>query len=228
MNRKQLTQNFLKPTGTGMLAVVLMMVACGAALADTAIFQQGANGYAGNVDAQLRQAAPDWDSSTNFYIYVYSTFHGLTRFNDLFGAGLNQIPVGSTITGATLRFTQFDDPAPDGLIDVHRMIADWTGTDTWNSMVNGIQRDNAEAMTAATVTGGGASFDVTADVQAFASGTPNRGWSLHLNASSPSNWYVYAAHWPTIPSRPMLIVDFDPPAVATEYSTWGSTKAMFR
>jgi len=200
----------------------------GPAQAATLTFRQGANGYTGNQDCQIRMGGPDNDYSTTVYIYVYSNIQGLTRFDNIFGNGVNQIPPGSTITSARLEFVRVQSLGVTGVIDLHRMLADWNATSTWNSMNNGVQRDNIEASSTATVVGGGASFDVISDVQAWSLGANNRGWSMHLNPSSPENYYVYSADYFGLGERPQLTVTFEAPVVPVEAATWSSIKAVSR
>ena len=193
--------------------------------AATLSFRRGANGYTGNTDMQLRSASPDGNYSGLPYIYVYPTIQGLTRFSGIIGNGANQIPAGSTILSATLQFTQLENLETSGTIKLHRMIRSWSTADTWNSMGNGIQRDDVEALAIPTAVGGGGTFDVTADVQAWLAGSANQGWAMIINDGSPANYYVYGENFSNVNLRPILTVEFTPPAVPVTQATWGAIKS---
>ncbi|MFT5783126.1 MAG: hypothetical protein ACI9JE_000443 [Candidatus Krumholzibacteriia bacterium] len=213
-----------------LLVVILIVMTSETAMADELSFQQDTDGYTGNVDCQLREFFPDADLSLAPHMSVSFNVHGLTRFNDIFGADPNQIPVGSKITSATLEFTRLNTPGldQDGLSDLHRMVSDWSDVDTWNTMVTGIQKDGVEATVAASAIAGEATFDVTTDLQAWSTGAPNRGWSIYRSTTSPSDWFVYTGNIGQISNRPVLTVNFTDPDVATKQGIWGSVKSLFR
>jgi hypothetical protein len=65
-----------------------------------------------------------------------SESQGLIRFDNIFGAGANQIPVGAIIDSAELTvFTEGDSSAT---ISLHQMLADWSESSTWTSMTGGL------------------------------------------------------------------------------------------
>src|SRR6185503_7172177 len=76
----------------------------------TATFRQGVLGYTGAVDTYIDAGNPTTSNATN----VLLTTDGvppaneerqtLIRFDNIFGNGAGQIPVGSTINSATLTF----------------------------------------------------------------------------------------------------------------------------
>jgi hypothetical protein len=113
---------------------------------------------------------------------------GLLQFDDIFGGGSDQVPVGATILSAILTLQSTFENANGDPVHVHRMLADWWRSIghgcLWDNFVNGIQADGIEARTNVdtviltkdltvpfTIT-----LDVTAAVRAWANGEPNYGW----------------------------------------------------
>src|SRR5688572_5723900 len=101
--------------------VLFVLFATAAPLgAQTVTFRQGVGGYTGYQDSQIRQTMPDSVLTDNpgnpGQIRVDGedgggVVYGLLRFNNIFGTGTGQIPLGSTINSATLTF----DFAEDGV-----------------------------------------------------------------------------------------------------------------
>src|SRR6185436_9617990 len=120
--------------------------------------QEGIAGYAGTQDTELRQPNPDTPQGDRADFINIDTddgdpgalaTHGLLRFDNIFGSGPNQIPIGSTINSAVLRLTSSGANANGSPVTMHRMLVDWNeATATWNSMSGGISADGAEAVAA--------------------------------------------------------------------------------
>jgi hypothetical protein len=158
----------------------------------TVTFQEGSS-YQGTIDTFLYQADPDLLSGNDTVVWADAgsgvTREGLLEFTGLFGDAPGQIPIGATITSATLTL---DTTNPSGgKIQLYRMLTDWSEDSTWNSLGNGVQLDGIEALaTADSVVGrqrlGSSTIDVTDSLQAWLSGasTPdqanqaNLGWVL--------------------------------------------------
>ncbi len=160
-------------------------------------FQQGVGGYTGTRDTRIRGAAPDDNSfATNTELSVDGEDAGqptqsLLKFQNLFAHEGGSIPSGATIVSAWLDLNHVDQGHG---ADVHRMLASWSDTDTWNSLGAGVQANGVEAIAGAEVridgtfynpTGdannlvtGRVIFDVTASVQAWANGAANEGWAF--------------------------------------------------
>jgi regulation of enolase protein 1 (concanavalin A-like superfamily) len=148
--------------------------------------------------------------------------HGLLRFNNLFGTGVNQIPPGATIVSATLqvRVTNNGDP-----LEFHRMAQAWQDTATWNSMVNGIQADGVEAIAAADLTTsavgtGTRTFTLTTSVQIWSDNPAgNFGWAILPVLGKTDGVDFDSAEGTTSPATPpKLTVDYIPrPSVAGRY-----------
>src|SRR5205085_4873597 len=125
---------------------VLVALACcdNRAAAIVVTFQQGANGYTGTQDTQLRAQDPN-----KFYGAEVSALadgndggtdeaplpgQALVRFDGIFGPGPRQIPFGSTINSAVLRLrSTFANSTSGDQFSVNRMLVDWNeDTATWN------------------------------------------------------------------------------------------------
>jgi len=220
----------------------------------TVSFQQGTGGYAGAKDTYVHEDAATTNQGTNPKIISdgdddlglgesqAQEVQGLIRFDNMFisGGGASRIggslPDGATIVSAFLKLrtgtaTGDESPSPQ-IFNLHRMIATWDETATWNSMTTsgvGIARDNIEAATAVTasatggnvaVLGGLVVFDVTADVQIWSSNNSlsTRGWLIHPDgvnlgggtvSGQTNGWYVDSSNSATVANRPILEVTYE-------------------
>jgi hypothetical protein len=180
----------------------------------TKTFQQGVDGYAGTVDTYLHQNTPGtaFGSSTTLRVdnddpsATGLDIQGLLRFEDLFGSGAGQIPTNAILRSATLQLQTSDG---GNSFNLHRMVSDWSASDTWTSRTNGIQTDGVEAQAAAdTSTGavniGQLSFNVLASLQAWQSApASNRGWAM---IPTGSDGVVFGSSEGTV--KPKLIVSY--------------------
>ncbi len=173
-------------------------------------FRQGAGGYLGTVDTQLSQAAPtqSYGSTAVLGVDKGTDVQVLLRFDDIFGSLAGQIPAGATIVSATLGLQTTN--AGNGAA-LHRMLTNWSGTSTWNSLVNGVQANGVEAAAAATVVTGATNtgqsqFDVTSSVQAWLAGAANLGWVFLSQGTN--GWDFYSAQGAT---PPLLTVRYSTP-----------------
>jgi hypothetical protein len=137
----------------GMILAAILLLWTSEVQADTVKFRQGAGGYAGAKDVELRggkavpraraKAAPKKETDvpkekapetveapkpSDGSISVDLDNHGvqsqaLIRFDDIIGHGPGQVPPGSTVTSAVLTLHCNDDGG--GKIYVHRVLADW-------------------------------------------------------------------------------------------------------
>ena len=128
----------------------------------------------------------------------------LLQFHNIFGSNPGQVPPGATIQAAMLDIGSLVGDAMGDGGHVHAMLAPWTDTDNWNTLVNGIQTDGVEALVTPTFTagntgltpdvqGGNLEFDVTSDVQAWArasgrttAGRSFRGQAVVMVGASPA------------------------------------------
>lgn len=117
-------------------------------------FQQGVDGYTGTEDTYLADSSPTTshgNATTIITDDAGSVEQGLIRFDNMFGSGPGQIPLGSTITNATLSVYVTNVDSND-LVNLHRMNATWSEASTWNSLTNGIQVNGTEASLASSAT----------------------------------------------------------------------------
>jgi hypothetical protein len=201
--------------------------------AQTLTLRQGANGYASAMDALLRQAA-DATGGPDSNLAAATTLHvdddsppgtgadsaALLRFDKLFANAGGPIPLGSTITRAVLTFQVTGSGSG---MRLHRMLAPWSDTNTWNSLVNGVQTDNVEALqtadatvgagtSAANIGAGALNVDVTASLRAWSAGAANRGWALLPLPGGTDGLSFASSEAATLTSRPTLTITFTPPA----------------
>lgn len=162
-------------------------------------FRQGVNDYTNAYDTNLRQATPDVNYATEDTIWsdandVDNTNNTqcLLRFDNIIGGETNQIPLGSQIHAAFLDLSSVGSDAMGDGGRIFAMLQPWDDTVvTWSSYgENGIQPDGTVAALLPTAVAGNASlspdvqgtvnsFDVTADVQAWANGSrSNYGWAI--------------------------------------------------
>ena len=210
----------------------------------TRSFQQGnSSGYTGTVDTDVQLYYPDLNRSSSKQIEVDNDADeddgyqwALVRFDNLFGSGTSQIPVGSTITSATLTVQHLADGNAGASASVHQMLVDWSAASTWNSLSvsgEGIQFNNVEArstadatvsnlaVTGAKVFSGSA---LTAAVQAWANGQPNRGWVI--KQTQDNGWILRSSEDTTLANRPMLTVTYRAPVNTTSLTGNGVTVAV--
>ena len=149
-------------------------------------FQQWVNNYNGAVDTYINSGSAKKHGSAQTLRVDGQTKTGhidqtLLRFDDIFGQGAGQIAPNAQIQSATLQLNAING---GDRLQLHRMLTNWSGADTWGSLGNGIQADGQEAATnAEVITGvvgvGLLSFDVTASLKAWlANPSSNYGWAL--------------------------------------------------
>jgi hypothetical protein len=197
----------------------------------TVTFQQGVGGYTAYQDSQIRETMPDsvlTDNPNNpGQIRVDGedgggVVYGLLRFNNIFGTGAGQIPLGSTITAATLSF----DFAEDGINSIflfHRMITDWSDTNaSWNFFGGNGVTLGTEAVQAPDLTAGDGTFtfplgannfNVLSSLQAWSGGFANRGWIFRPSSvvDPVTDGILFrSAEDATANLRPRLSVTFTP------------------
>ena len=174
-------------------------------------FQQGVNGYSSTEDTFIREVIADTDKSRANSLNVdLESFLGevqsLVRFENIFGNANGQIADNAQIESARLVLNVSN---PGDSIKLHRMLQNWSDTDTWNTWSDGIQADNIEAAaTADAITGsvptGMLSIDVTDSVTAWQDNpSSNFGW---LILSTDSNGINFNSAEGAI--APRLIVEY--------------------
>ncbi len=180
-------------------------------------FQEGVSGYTGTEDTHVANDA----TTTNFGAATILDIdnespvaHGIIRFNNIVGSGGTQIPAGSTVTAATLRFNVENSGTT---LNVHRMLGAWTeGGSTWNSLISGIQANNTEAATTVLGTFSNPSSGSTSTasgllqsaVQAWVNGETNNGFAILPTGTNGVG--LYSSEFGTSDSRPLLSVTYTP------------------
>ena len=179
-------------------------------------FQQGVEGYEGTVDTNLVEDDPETNFESESTVTVdanephgsQNSAQALVRFEDIVGSGEAQVPPSSTITSATLSAETVDEGSGAAL---HRMLTEWSGGATWDSVGDGVQADGEQATadpdaeTGAVVTGT-TTIDVTESVRAWIDGETNYGWAfLPLGGDG---WDFVRADGE---SPPCLRIEYDPP-----------------
>ena len=184
--------------------------------------QQNVGGYSGTMDTYIRGGRPNTQYNTAVSVLSDGSdsagleIQGLLSFANLFGSGPGQIPLGSTITSATLTITLSD--GTNNPIRFYRMNENWTAypTMTWNAFGNGIQTNGVEAMATADATvasslRGNLAINVMSSLQAWSNGASNFGWMI---SSGGADGFVFSSSEGAF--APVLTVNFEAPTAPTK------------
>ena len=188
------------------------------------IWQEGVNSYNGTQDTVLASSQANTSYATQSTLridlsdFTYGLSQGLLRFDNLFGTGSNNIPLGSSIIAARL-VLETTEGASGATISMHEMLANWTEASTWNSMSGGISTDGVEASASAVKTfsaptsnGPTTITGLESSVQSWSNGATNYGWAFFID--STDGWEFRSSEDFTFFStsyRPELIVDYIAP-----------------
>jgi hypothetical protein len=206
-------------------------------------FRQGLNGYLGCRDTFITADQPAASFAAAQDLSVDGDYgagagaqpaQALVRFDNLFGNTAGLVPPNAIILSAKLILRTSAGASDDSLdrVAIHRMIADWTGASTWNSLTGGVATDGIEALGAATfskhpdVPDVPAIFDVTADVEAWRTGVANRGWVLTPDTvGGTDGWLFKSLEFATDATfRPTLEIAYTLPATA--FQTWATESSL--
>jgi Calx-beta domain len=184
----------------------------------TKTFQDDVNGYEGTADTYLNSTQEFVNDAFGFASNVLADdqvgsltgsdarpSQGLIRFDDLFGAAANQVPVGAHVYGAFMTVNVLNASAANAQVRFFRMLQNWDeASATWTnpqgnsggSIINGVTPDDVEATAEpdAIVTNpsGLGLVDIPLNVdtiQAWANGTlSNFGWSIISNSGNAWNF----------------------------------------
>ncbi len=192
-----------------------------------ASFQEGANGYTGTVDTQIRLNLPDTSYATATYLSpdplvnatpIPNPQQVLIRFDNIIGSGAGQVPAGATIQAAVLELTSITADAQGAGGQFAPLLKAWDAADTWNTWADGISADGVEAATVPTVTLPAEGFgvtvqatkhdvEVTSAVQAWANGTlDDNGWVILPWDEGSNGWGFNSADSDPVDMRPQLRV----------------------
>jgi hypothetical protein len=178
-------------------------------------FQNGANGYTGAHDTLIRADNPAVSFGTTTPLVVNlnngtQPLQSLIRFDSLIGAGTTQIPADATVLSAKLKL--WTTTTTLQTVKLHRMLASWNESSTWNSFGSGIAANDVEAVSTADfsfapkVANEGFYFDVSDSVQAWLDGAANNGWALLPTSSD--DYQFNSSEFATIAQRPQLEVAY--------------------
>jgi hypothetical protein len=191
----------------------------------TQTFRQGNNGYTGAKDTYVESANPATAHATATVAVTDGSplTHSLVRFDNVIGFGAAQVEPHSQILRATLSINTGSATADNSgnFIALHKMLAPWGETDTWNSLVGGVSADGVEAAlvpdTSLTpeLLGGTLTFDVTQTLQEWSDGQTNYGWAMIDSGTDAWRWIT--SDNATLNLRPTLEVTYvpEPAAAAT-------------
>ncbi|PVV24218.1 MAG: hypothetical protein B6D79_11140, partial [gamma proteobacterium symbiont of Ctena orbiculata] len=180
-----------------------------------ASFQEGVSGYTGVQDTDIYSFQPNTSFGNYIDVIVNDpSQQALIRFDNLFGAGAGQVPLGSTINSATLSvYVENTDPLDS--LGVYEMLTSWSEFSTWNSMGNGISTNGVEAASTSlfTINAGLSGWvditGITATVQDWADGGSNNGFAL-ISYGNADNWVFNSSEYNLVSLRPVLTIDYTP------------------
>lgn len=176
-------------------------------------FIQGSAGYTGVTDAYIEATVPTAAHGADTMLVVDGSplSQGLIRFDNVFGNAPGQVPQGSLIASAKLLMmtgsTSGDQSATQ--VNLHRLLVDWNGASTWNSLAGGVSTDNVEALATPEFSvipsqlNNWVIFDVTGSVQTWSyAPTTNHGWLFQPLGTD--GWRVPSSDNATLSLRPAL------------------------
>jgi hypothetical protein len=206
----------------GILCGLGWLLLASAAGAVTITYQEGellpsGASYSGTQDTMVAEPFPSTGYGADAILRVDLQWgngpnrevQSLLRFEDIFGGGPDQILMGSTINSATVTLT-LGGLSP-GTLSLHRMLAIWDESSTWNSLGGGVTADDVEAVSVADATvvdidDTSLVIDVTASLQVWVDNpSANLGWVLLIDSINGITW---ASSEGTVPAP--LTVDFIP------------------
>ena len=179
----------------------------------TLTFRNGENGYTGTQDAFIRGSNPDTPRG-KASLLTWTTKgdkSALVQFDNVFGNGPDQVPIGATITSATLTLEVYDDGIA---AEVYEVAVDWTEDETFNSFGGepDVQADELGPLVSApggTVPTGTLMLDVTSSLSTWANNpTANRGWIFRPTGATPVR--ARSSEYSIISLRPLLSVTYVP------------------
>ncbi|MGL4513751.1 MAG: PEP-CTERM sorting domain-containing protein [Lacipirellulaceae bacterium] len=227
------------------------MVAAASAIAapQTVVFQNGLNGYTGTFQRRLADTNPateEFNGSTvaDFFVDGYqpdgtdantlpdsNDQQMLIRFDSMFGAGANRIPLGATILDAKFTTTTSlrGNAQTAGPFGISGLVAPFDDTvsyfTSFNSTTNFVSRGPWYQDGSATRATGGWGFqnpgeanaaNVTSLVQGWSNGGAAHGFTIQAgisddiaaNANTADGWAINSIGYPVADQRPRLAVTY--------------------
>lgn len=188
-----------------------------------ASFQQGTNGYSQATDTWIESANPTTTHNTDAQLVIDGSpsSQGLIRFDQIFGTGAGQVPLGATILSAKLSIltgsTANDESA--ATMSLHQLLVPFDANSTWNSLSSGITLGseavtNPEFALLPNTLSNWAIFDVTDSITAFGNGSAvNYGWLI--NPSGTDGWRPFGSEAAALGDRPVLQITYAIPEPST-------------
>jgi hypothetical protein len=194
-------------------------------IALTTTFRQGVSGYAGTTDTYIESTNPDvaHGAAPNTTLVADGSplSQGLIRFDDIFGAGANRVPLGATILSAKLSILTGSSANDETLntMSLHQLNVPFTNASTWNSLGGGVSLSGGAVATPEfsllpNIQGDYAIFDVSDSIAAFAAAAAlgqniNHGWLI--NPSGTDGWRFRSSETGSIGDRPILSITYAAP-----------------
>jgi hypothetical protein len=179
----------------------------------TVAFEDGIAGYAGTLDSDIDEEAPDTvngaEPVVNYNIHASGEAEpGLLQFAGIFGAGASQIPPGATILDARVRLSLTKTTNDTGTI--HEVTVPWDETVTWNTFgpQPGVQPTDLGALVGIPPMNGTVEIELTDSVARWSEDpAQNRGWIFQVPTEDGGAWRSAESGGP----RPRLTVQFSVP-----------------
>lgn len=201
----------------------------------TVSFQEGTDGYSGQFDKRVGVGVNELGSTVTDYYLDGRPSHasspdinGLVRFDNLFGDGPGQIPIGAEVTDARLFITTSTAASADsgGPWIIDRLLIPFDETTTYEDLGGDPDPNTYDgfegargASTGLPVAGFGTlshgdvgEADVTELVQAWADGDPNYGFSI-VTGGTTDGWSYNTVGNPNPVLRPRLQITYTSLAV---------------
>lgn len=204
--------------------------------ADTLSFQQGDGGAYSETAATfvVSDIATNHGGEPTLLVHTfdgYITSVSLVRFADMIGSNAGQVPAGSTVSSAMLQMTGWV-PVGNPMTSVHQAYHTWDEYSVhggnW-SVYDDTNYGPSVGWLPGAEAGEAVSCDVTSIVQNWANGVENWGFYIQRPLSEGLYDTRYHSDDASTPAyRPKLTVNFTPPSVAVESTTWGRVKALYR
>ncbi|MDV6029059.1 MAG: DUF4347 domain-containing protein [Phycisphaera sp. RhM] len=199
----------------------------------SATFQEGISGYTGTLDTDINGDSPDSSYGSDVSVAVDDNHSngfesvGLLQFDNIFGNGPGQIPLGSTIVSASLTINAVGAGDSTATLSLHEMLTSWDESSTYNSLGSGLQ-SGTEYVAAAdgsvtdlsslglyTITG------LEDALQTWSDGGTNHGWALFNSHSD--GFDLESSEAVTASLRPELSVQY----IAAPVVTASSPNALY-
>jgi hypothetical protein len=222
------------PLRRSLVSIASLLLAAHVAVAESLTFQEGDGGAYSGTNATTLSAL---NAGTSAIVTVVTVdVQALIRFSNIIGGNPGQIPPGSTIDSASLTVTTSHAPNEISWNNIHEVYVAWDENTVTSASFYALAGSHYGPLAGVIPREGPglpATGDVTAVVQHWADGAANHGVMLRKeeSAAPEEGFYItqyYSDDATTIAWRPKLTVEFTPPLVGVESTTWGKVKALYR